>query len=341
MSVLQDVSSLKTIWTAMSGQVHAPPLVGSCLIYSIAFFTCLLAQQVCKRFLPPSLYSYAADFFCALVICSFPYGHGAVRANYGQAGYVIAAVTMVTVSISVFEGVASPLGVFVRYLRGEESLWGLSLRVVLQVVAAFLSYRLVFLVCCLELTKDHQAMLAGTCVSDLKVPVFLGCLIEFSSVVYDTWLCHQRLFRAPLLDMLAKNVNGALLVCAGVNLTGMYMHPALATAMTFNCKGTDTFEHIFVYWVATFLGCFAGVQLDSVLRLPSTDDAAVAKKKKDSIGYGDGDKKQNLRTTNGDVKERKKERKLAAGEKMPYINNNNNNNNKIKSRQAKKQKKDN
>lgn len=332
MDTISDVPSLKTIWTAVSGQVHAPPLVGSFLIYSIAFTTCLLAQQVCKRFLPSYLYSYAADFFCTLVICSFPYGHGAVRANYGHVGYVIAAVTMVTVSISVFEGMASPLGVFVRYLRGEESFWGLGLRVVLQVVAAFLSYRLVFLVCCLELTRDHQAMMDGTCVSDLKVPVILGCLIEFSSVMYDTWLCHQRLFKAPLVDMLVKNVNGALLVCAGVNLTGMYMHPAMATAMTFNCKGTDTFEHISVYWIASFLGCFAGVQLDSVLRLPGTKDSSAVKKKKEDAGYGDGDKKQNLRAKNGHVKERKKERKTASGEK----NNNNSN-----SRQAKRQKKDN
>ncbi|XP_076439686.1 uncharacterized protein LOC143279516 [Babylonia areolata] len=247
---------------------------------------------------------------------------------------------MVTLAFLVFEGVPSPLGVFVRYLRGEESLVGLGVRVALQVLAAFMSYRLVFAICCLEVTAEHQVLLEGSCESDLKVPVFVGCLIEFGSVLYDTWLCHQQLLKSPFLDTIIKNINGALLVCAGVHLTGMYMHPAMATGMTFNCKGTDTLEHIAVYWVASFLGCFAGVRLDSVLRLPraAADPVAMKKKKDDHdvIQQGQGDR--NLRSGNGRGKERARERRQAGGERTSHSNNNNNNNN-IK--HAKKNKKHN
>ena len=69
-------------------------------------------------------------------------------------------------------------------------------------------------------------------------------------------------------------------VGAGFRLTGMYMHPAMATGMTWNCKGTSTIEHILVYWIAAFLGCYAGGKLHSVFHLPSSSDDAKAAQKK-------------------------------------------------------------
>ena len=40
----------------------------------------------------------------------------------------------------------------------------------------------------------------------------------------------------------------------GLEWTGMMFNPALATALTYNCKGHHVYEHIVVYWLGPFLG---------------------------------------------------------------------------------------
>ena len=146
------------MWAAVSGQHHVPVLVGSLLVYFLAFTICLLLQRSLKLLLPRALYSFAADFCFTLVVCSYPYSHGTVRSLHGSVGYVTAAVTLVTLSGVFFEGTPSPLGVFRRYLKGEESTLGLAVRVVIQTLAAFLSYRLVYLVWSLEVGANSAQL---------------------------------------------------------------------------------------------------------------------------------------------------------------------------------------
>ncbi|XP_070212163.1 aquaporin-11-like isoform X2 [Littorina saxatilis] len=301
----QVTMSLKTAWATVSGQPQVPLLVGSLLVYSLAFMICLSLQRSFRLILPPALYSYAADFFFTMAVCAYPYAHGTVRTLFGHVGYVVTAVTLVTITCLVFEGTPSPLGVFRRYLEGEESMLGLGVRVLLQILAACLSYRLVSAIWSLEVNEEHCALLKRTaCESDLHVPVVLGFLIEFSAVLYDTWLSHQQLVKSSVVDSIIKSINGALLVCAGVDMTGMYMHPAMATGMTFNCQGTDIVEHIFAYWISTFLGVYAGVELSRVFRLHSS--AATDKKKAAGGQMGNGRLDKSRDNNDANVKQRKK-----------------------------------
>ena len=92
----------------------------------------------------------------------------------------------------------------------------------------------------------------------------------------------------------------------------MYMHPAMATGMSWNCEGTSTIEHVLVYWIAAFLGCYAGSKLDSVFHLPSPDGANADKKKavehEVTKGRGANVEKLNNNNNNNNVKNRKKQK---------------------------------
>jgi len=48
----------------------------------------------------------------------------------------------------------------------------------------------------------------------------------------------------------------------------MYIHPIMATGLTFGCRGNTTLEHLAVYWAGPFLGVFLALQLNKVIRLP-------------------------------------------------------------------------
>jgi glycerol uptake facilitator-like aquaporin len=45
----------------------------------------------------------------------------------------------------------------------------------------------------------------------------------------------------------------------GLEWTGMMFNPALATALTYNCKGHQLYEHIIVYWMGPFIGTILSI----------------------------------------------------------------------------------
>ena len=67
---------------------------------------------------------------------------------------------------------------------------------------------------------------------------------------------------------------------AGINMTGMYFNPAMATGHTFGCKGTTAWEHVFVYWIGPFIGCFLAMLMDRMLHFDATATVAMETKKK-------------------------------------------------------------
>jgi hypothetical protein len=48
----------------------------------------------------------------------------------------------------------------------------------------------------------------------------------------------------------------------GLNLTGMYLQPAMATGHTFGCGSTPVLFHIMVYWGGPFLGIYIGLKVN-------------------------------------------------------------------------------
>ena len=85
-------------------------------------------------------------------------------------------------------------------------------------------------------------------------------------VVYADGLCYKR-FRSTIVAHVAASVVVAATVVAGLrslslfslcvaglNITGMYLNPVLATTANFGCSGSEQWEHAMVYWLGPVLG---------------------------------------------------------------------------------------
>lgn len=260
---------VKAVWKFITGEEQFPVIFGSIFVYFLAFTTCYLLQRFAKRVLPSNIYQYAADFFFTMVVCAYPYSHGTVRSLYGHVGYLLTSVPLATLTGHFFEGTSSPLSVFHRYIRNKETLKSCVVRTAVQTGAAFMSFHLVYAIWSLEVTKAHQQNLRETeCETDLKINWMNGFFIEFGAVVADTWVSEHRLIKNRVVDTAIKNAFGSLLVCFGVHVTGMYMHPAMASGISWNCQGTHFTSHILVYWVSAFLGLAVGLKLNKHWFLP-------------------------------------------------------------------------
>jgi hypothetical protein len=148
------MSTVKAVWTSLTGQKHVPVIVGSIMVYFLAFVTCYLLQRVAKRLLPPRVYPYAADFFFTMVVCVYPYSHGTVRSVFGHIGYLVTSVPLATLTGHFFEGTCTPLSAFHRYLRNKETLRSVVAKTAIQTAAAFTSFQLVYAIWSLEVSAS-------------------------------------------------------------------------------------------------------------------------------------------------------------------------------------------
>lgn len=110
----------------------------------------------------------------------------------------------------------------------------------------------------------------ANCSTDLNVATVTGFVLETVAVTYDIWVDQQTLSRYLLLDLALKILNCAIIVCLGLHLTGMYLHPAMATGHTFGCGPTPILSHILVYWGGPFIGIYIGLKLGQMFHLPTS-----------------------------------------------------------------------
>ena len=59
-----------------------------------------------------------------------------------------------------------------------------------------------------------------------------------------------------------------LRLLTGSHLTGMFMHPAMASTFSFDCGPTPIYQHLTVYWLGPFTGAFLSMKLAEIASLP-------------------------------------------------------------------------
>ncbi|XP_033762082.1 aquaporin-11-like [Pecten maximus] len=264
----------RDMWAVAMGDVtpdflHFHPILASISIYILIMMVCYLLYQL-SGLLPSPLRSYAFDFFTTMAFCAYPFGHAIIRQAYGGAGYMAAMVPLVFISIHVFsQGKGSPLGYWMGYLQGTTSLWTMLTHILVQILAGIASFSLGRYLYMLDFHESFATVLSTErCFTDMKTTLATGFLVEMLGVTFDGWLGQQTLFRVSFIDSLLKIINCSILVNLGVNFTGMYMHPAMASGLTFGCDGTEKWEHLLVYWVGPFTGCFLALQLNKFVKIP-------------------------------------------------------------------------
>ena len=217
--------SWRTLWTVALGLEPGTeilsPLPAALFLYFWVFFAGFILHSITKLVVPHPLKEYVLDFIKTMTFCTYPFGHGIMRKFFGEPGYMLAMTPVVTATALLLrEGAGNPIGVWTDYLNKIIPLWKCLVKNALQIAAGLSAYHLGMLIISVEFSPVYVAMLKEYynqfCLSDLNVPVYLGFLIEFVAVIYDTWFSEQILLKIPILDLLIKVINGGLLVVAGI-----------------------------------------------------------------------------------------------------------------------------
>ncbi|XP_060066021.1 aquaporin-11-like [Ylistrum balloti] len=279
------VMTWRDMWTVVMGDtpdfLHFHPILATVSIYLLIMVFCYLMYQL-SSLLPSPLRSYAFDFFTTMAFCAYPFGHIVIRQAYGGVGYMSAIVPLVIISVNVFsKGTGSPLGYWMGFLQGTTSLWTMITHIPVQILAGMASFILGRYIYMLDFHESFASALTDErCYSDMKTTLAAGFSVEMLGVTFDGWLKQQTLIKVKFIDLLLKVINCSILVNLGVNFTGMYMHPAMASGLTFGCDGTERWEHLFVYWVGPFTGCFLALQLNKIVKIPDLSNLQSQTSKK-------------------------------------------------------------
>ncbi|XP_060606087.1 aquaporin-11-like [Ruditapes philippinarum] len=301
------------------GKEFLPALPAAIFIYMSAYIIGLLLHTFTRMVVPSSVRIYVLDFVKTMTFCTFPFGHGIMRKNYGESGYMSAMVPTMFLSLMTLRGGdGNPISVWLQYYRRIIPLWKCILKTLIQIAAGFAAYRLGIYILGLELHPMYVARVKEYydefCSTDLHVPVYVGFLIEFCAVIYDCWFVNQTFTRNLYFDTVIKVVNSGLLVVSGVHLTGMYIHPAMATGHTWGCGDTSGAAHILIYWVGPIIGTWISYHLQK--RFSLRGKAVKGSSKSRSHGNMQSDK-QNV---NGSTQVNGHNKKQKNGKRKFYNN---------------------
>ncbi|CAG0881355.1 unnamed protein product [Cyprideis torosa] len=87
------------------------------------------------------------------------------------------------------------------------------------------------------------------------------CVLAFGVMALPHLTSNMELLFVPLASALIVAT-----VLLGIEYTGGYYNPILASAKTFGCRGTTYGEHLFVYWVSSAVGYFVAESLYEICR---------------------------------------------------------------------------
>lgn len=248
------------------GQEFLPAIPAAMVLYLLAYIIGLILHTITRMIIPSPVKGYMLDFVKTMTLCAYPFGHGMMRHHYGEPGYMCAMVPIMFLTLSTLKaGDGNPIAVWLQYYKRIIPLWKCIVKTVVQIAAGFAAYRLGMYILGLELHPMYVSRLkeyySQFCSSDLNVPAYLGFLIEFFAVIYDSWFASQMFTGYFYIDLIIKIVNSGLLVVTGVHLTGMYIHPAMATGHTWGCGDTSGTSHILIYWIGPMIGTWISLQL--------------------------------------------------------------------------------
>ncbi|KAL3831484.1 hypothetical protein ACJMK2_023225 [Sinanodonta woodiana] len=250
-----------SVWSSVLGfepPYHSlPTFLAPYFVYLSIFVICFTLYQLAKLLTPQLLREYVLDYIKCLTFVAYPWGHGLARRFYGHPGYLISMVPVnSTTALLMNQGQGNPLGVWGGYLRGAVPLWKLVVKCTILIFAGISAYNLGLLIMSVELHPVYTDIIHKQCETDLKIPAYYGFLLEMFGSLLDSWVGLQALTRSKTVNVVISFVFSGILVIIGVGMTGMYLHPAMATGHSFGCGDTPFLNHILVYWLAPFMGMY-------------------------------------------------------------------------------------
>ncbi|KAK7110810.1 aquaporin-11-like [Littorina saxatilis] len=248
---------------------YVPPYVASLIFFFINMVVGVGLRGLTRLLVSRSVRGHVLDFLCTMEACAYFFENNFVVKYYGYTWLAVAIIAQLYVCARTFgDNIDNPVKAFHGWLIGQISLLQALIKIVVTALAGLASYRLARLIWSLDLIEDHhERFYEVTCGSDLQVTLVTGLVIEMAACLSDLWLGLQTLSSMTVLDEFVKYLNAALMIVFGLQTTGMYFNPAMATGHTLGCGGTQYWEHFAVYWIGPFLGCFLATFLDRLLHI--------------------------------------------------------------------------
>lgn len=266
----------KNIWTILlgwePGQEILAPFPAALFVFFWVLMTGLVLYHVTKAFVPEPLKEYILEFVKTMTFCAYPMGHVLVFKSLGVPGLAVGiSLAVIITSACLKDGAGNPLNVWVAYFEKLIPLRICLLKNFIQIAAGCSAYHLSMFIISTELSPLYSEQLEpyrkGECESHLKVSVLSGFLLEFSGALYVIWFMYQKLFKTVVIDQLVKVFNLVVVVLSGIRYTGMHIHPAKATGLTWGCGSTPKWAHVLIYWVAPLLGTWLAVKFSKIITI--------------------------------------------------------------------------
>ncbi|XP_071958549.1 aquaporin-12-like [Antedon mediterranea] len=254
----------------------------SFILLFISVICCQMLRSVSRLLIPPEYQQYSSEAISTFqLVVGFMEGD-IILELLGPWGYAVFLFFLVISFILTFDGAADPGNTFFNYLIGNIDGGTALCRVVFQVIGGQFAYPWVRALWRAEMSTPHAnqvPFMDSICPSCLQVPLMYGAIAELLATFTYSFVLALDVVGGKLERYVDAGTQ-VVIIMIGYTWTGMMFNPALAAALTFNCKDHPFYEHVAVYW----LGPLAGVLIHSVLIKSAIehghiDDSFTIKKK--------------------------------------------------------------
>ncbi|XP_014668448.1 PREDICTED: uncharacterized protein LOC106809762 [Priapulus caudatus] len=195
---------------------------------TFAYYACVLVglracRGIARCTLAASRLRLALEIIATLQTCLFTFENGVVAATLGRRAYIAA--------------------LFLGSLANQLELC--VARAAFPVAQAMRA--------ALPCAAHNARARAWSCVADLRVSAVRGAWYEFLATLLHGLFCVVVKDRWRRVGYPLAAVASTVTTLAGLQLTGMYYNPILATAAQFGCEGATRWDHFIVYWIGPIL----------------------------------------------------------------------------------------
>lgn len=209
---------------------------------------------------------FANEFISTCELCADCAELNVVYEKHGYVAYGVALGLLTYLWIETFGDAHTTPGYVMEdilVIEGNKLLQSglLYVRLVAQAIAMPLAWRFASIYWRYHLIIEHSNILSvENCHSSLTTGPLIGFLIEGLCCLLCRFmeLVGQAMVKNRFLNERTSNILcsfiSTLLVVLALDTSGGYFNPILASSLEFGCKGTDFWQHLFVFWLGPIFG---------------------------------------------------------------------------------------
>ncbi|XP_022098118.1 aquaporin-12-like [Acanthaster planci] len=231
---------------------------GAVLFALLATLLCAVARRLIGKFLPAGgcARRYAGEVVCTFQLVTGMLEGDVVMEENGLVAYMVYLwFLFVLLGFTFDDDCSANLGLaWQAWLRGDIDATDAISTSVAQVLGGQLAFPYAKRLWRTAPTARHgikwQVMIQEQCSSALQASLQGGIVAEaLATLVYFAARRHL-MPRGKMRSIAFDSTVQVVIIALGLEWTGMMFNPALAAALTFNCRNHPVGEHLMVYWVS-------------------------------------------------------------------------------------------